>query len=487
MMRSIGSELKKILKNKVNILLFLILTCWVGYNTYGVYQLKMPTYENTAQQVPLKTFDGKPLTSMKEVITYADEILSNYEGEATMALWKTYSEDYERLYNSFTKDVDTAMMEKVYGKDYKRIFEKANGNMSEEEYYDISEKIQNYNINCGNITKSIDQYDEATKSADFPIFCKKQAELYTLNLIYTNQFISSPKQLITDNPNLYILANKDKNIENNIIEGNYYSYERPDNYIKDTNFNQFISNKIMSEKQYFGSAISMELLKYSLLSSVNFFTLLLVGVVLANSFSIENQTKTDQIIVPCKLGSAKITLSKVIAGLLVALGMTLLQFLCVFVIAFIMMKPEGWDIALISQSGLVFHSNATYMNYKEVIITHIGMVLLGAAAIGITTMSVSCFFKNRFAAVIASFSFILLPLFAEEILPKTIVKLIPTFFTEAHRFFEYDYFSYGSPVVTLFGQTIWWKYIILLVWIGIIVLLTLAMILKAKRHVVSNR
>ena len=133
MMRLILNEVKKILKNKLN--LFVILAMIIGMGIVSYLNLSPEDIPLYLDQTPivLKTFDGKELKNIEEVKAYKHEILSKYHKKADASLWEQYKKDYNNYYKEFTKQYNDAMMKKTYGKDYLDIFNKIKGQVSEED------------------------------------------------------------------------------------------------------------------------------------------------------------------------------------------------------------------------------------------------------------------------------------------------------------------------------------------------------------------
>lgn len=88
MMRLILNEVKKILKNKLN--LFVILAMIIGMGIVSYLNLSPEDIPLYLDQTPivLKTFEGKELKNIEEVKAYKHEILSKYHKKADASLWE---------------------------------------------------------------------------------------------------------------------------------------------------------------------------------------------------------------------------------------------------------------------------------------------------------------------------------------------------------------------------------------------------------------
>ena len=484
MMHLIFSEIKKILKNKLN--LFVILAMIIGLGIVSYLNLSpedIPVYRDQTPIV-LKTFDGKELKNIEEVKAYKHEILSKYHKQADASLWEQYKKDYNNYYKEFTKQYNDAMMKKTYGKDYQDIFKQIKGQVSEEDamkYMEMESKSP-YSIS----PSSISAYNAETKTVILPAFYEKQGELYMLNYIYrgsydasyVSQAQGSGEAFLTDadefiqNP-LYYMSHKDK-----LEESALSSIEMKNSALKTLNLNQ-IKQTIKNNDFVFGDTSDMEQF-IQLLTKFTFFTLLVSAIVLANSFSIENHNKTDQVIVPSKTGYKNITIAKLTAGFLVAFTTALLQFLVVLIIANQKLNLDGWDCSMTKEIFLSVYS------YKEYTLLFIGLLLLATFVISMLTMALSFFTKNQFITIIIMFLFIMTPYFAPLFLPVDILRFTPSIMLEPNHYLI-PYVYYGFPYLSVFSHAIMWKTFIAMFWLlcGVIIIAT--MLVKAKRHYVENR
>ncbi|WP_346670944.1 hypothetical protein [Faecalicoccus acidiformans] len=73
------------------------------------------------------------------------------------------------------------------------------------------------------------------------------------------------------------------------------------------------------------------------------FTLIVLSILCANTFSQEKTTKMDSIITCTKTGSTRIAVAKILANLCLCLSFTVGIILLYLVIACIFMVPRGWS------------------------------------------------------------------------------------------------------------------------------------------------
>lgn len=485
-------ECKKICKSKINLLLILAMILGISYVTYEEYHQKthLPVYPNQ-NTMKFNTFDGKPLTSTHELNSYAQDVLAKYEKmNDSKTAWEAYKNDYNHYYDIFTKKQDTNSMKKVYGSVYKNIPSFGTINSVNSLYDKVSNTLIDYSTNGEIITS----YDEETDTAVLPAFYEKQAELHTLNYIYRNNpqasyiasasnqgnpYLGDHNSSYTNTP-LYYFANKEllnEKIQNTVMIIPDSTKEIEQKFYSDKQISAFLHDKIMNTNFTFGSTFEMERFKY-VLTKFTFFSLLLIAILLANSFSIESKTKTDQIITPTRIGLVKITLAKLFAGLSIAFSSFFIQLFCVMIISFLSLNMKGWSLSITSDIHLSIYTYAQYFAVK------LQMLFTAVLAIAIVTMALSCILKNQFLTIVITFLFIMIPFFISNTLPVCIVKLIPSLFTTLDYLCPSPF--YGIPYVQLFGNVYMWKDISVVFWLVVSVGLIIIMMKKARLHRVCN-
>ena len=86
------------------------------------------------------------------------------------------------------------------------------------------------------------------------------------------------------------------------------------------------------------------------LYNLEFASLLILVIILATTFAMEKHYKTYQIMIPTAAGNKKITAAKLCAGILLALGIVLIQFLIVYIMS-LYVPSTAW-----SESDLIIPS-----------------------------------------------------------------------------------------------------------------------------------
>ena len=269
------------------------------------------------------------------------------------------------------------------------------------------------------------------------------------------------------------MSHKDK-----LEESALSSIDMKNSALKTLNLNQ-IKQTIKNNDFVFGDTSDMEQF-IGLLTKFTFFTLLVSAIVLANSFSIENHNKTDQVIVPSKTGYKNITIAKLTAGFLVAFTTVLLQLLVVLMIANLKLNLDGWDCSMTKEIFLSVYS------YKEYTLLFIGLLLLATFVISMLTMALSFFTKNQFITIIIMFLFVMTPYFATLFMPVDILRFTPSIMLEPNYYLIPNVY-YGFPYLSVFSHALMWKTFIAMFWLLCGVVLIAVMLVKAKRHYVENR
>lgn len=475
MIRLILSEVKKVFKNKINILMILCVCGFMTYTTWDCY--------HEEPMIPLKTFEGEKLTNMNDVYRYTDKIISKYEGIATVEKWNQFCDDYDVYYDQFTKGYDDEMMTKIYGNDYKKIFKEVSNNLNEDRYFKIinqcGENIQKYVGPYAGI-----DYDSETKTASLPIVYKHQDELNMLNFIYLDSYknISYEKPDIRSYKTLplYVLSHKEDNIKSIEDAEEAYLSRNKNALIDIETYNKFIEDKINHTTFHFGGTASLNPL-YTSLSRFNFLNLIPIAIILANIFSIEKKTKVDQIIVPTREGPVKIAIAKVCAGLTIGLFTTLLQLTCIFAIAYLTLKPTGMHLPEYALgTGYSFNPlmvSGIYTSNAFIIGSQIQMLLLGTFVISIFTIFLSSITKNQFVTIIIVLSFIYVPFFLQGGEFNINQIIYPCFYM----------YTSGTRLISIGGQIFYSKDISTILWLSIAVIFSIIIFIQAKIKYVSNR
>lgn len=478
MMRLVKAECKKILRSKFNIFMILILFSYTGYQAYSEYQFK---FQNTvAQEWIMKTTEGKDLNNGADYFMYADKILHQYEGKASPKLYEKFMSDYEKILEAYPlKDYDVDYMISLYGTEYEKFMQDCvNGKYSEQKRIEYLENVQ--------------------KQSYFFKFYKDDDND---NLIYPMVFY--------ENDHVRLLY---QNIYKNTMEYNYYL--KPAKDIPDLgNFKAYCLasnaeimkgldlsdplNKTMKEhfvnqeqNQHFDSVVGNNLF-VNALGCIDFVTLLMIALILSNTFAMENYYKTDQILIPSETAMKKLSLAKLLAGILVSVGILLLEYLMIYMFTMIYVPLRDLNMETISMAGTSVKSITNgIFTYKEIIGTGLFLNLLAVISTASITMLASFISKNRFITIILLITFILITTFSYPF--DTIFHNFGDHLFLANMLHTNDFFlifRYGNspePYGLWNGIFYSWKTIIVLFWMIVDIIITLIVWKISKKHVVKN-
>lgn len=113
----IKSEIKKIFKIKMNIILFIIAV----FGTSLFFGLKYFEYGNGSE--PIENQQGESISGLS-LLHYIDDIRHQYAGEWSLEKEKEYIQDYQEVYDQYNdKQIDPLYMRKNYGANYQQLID----------------------------------------------------------------------------------------------------------------------------------------------------------------------------------------------------------------------------------------------------------------------------------------------------------------------------------------------------------------------------
>lgn len=490
------SEIKKLLKNKWNLALMLFTVALMIF--FGLYSdFSSPEYDDYSYA----TFEGEPLTTDREFLAYADKVLSQYEGEANEALWQRYVDDYYTLYDTFTQEenIDTEAMAEVYGEDWRELLARN----EQQQLSDADRALLNQLMDdpSNNYVSEIIQEDDtdAITQPQYHIrtLYQDESRLHTLNAIYLHDGratlyadpFTSADMLVNTN-SLYRLSHPDELLEYTMYllcaVGNYYV--RPDYTIgyplqedAKTNLYHFAAERFSAPLSY-GSPIPSLLLHRNLTNN-NFFTLLILSVIFANSFAIEKTTRCDQLITSTKMGAVRITAAKLCANLLVVFALMSILTLCAFLLTISVVPLTGLNLPVSSAVSVLYTIDIPYLTFGEMIFDLLSLQFLGMFSAVVLISLLSCFSNSRFFTIIAMFAILFAPLMLQTSLPAIVHILSPGTYFQLNVFTTSSQYLYDP----MLSNGMWIKDLLWIVW-GIFALIAAgAMLWKARLHRVKTK
>lgn len=482
MRRLIQSEFKKIFKSKVNIVLLLVLFIFNGYRTYQVYH--QPLQYRT--DIVMKDENGVERTGLA-YWKLADQIQHSYAGTLHEDTLQQMDKDFRTIMNKYAEtDLDDEKMKAVYGDNYEALLKDArSGKYTGKE---INELFENYMQINGGIS-----YEEIEGSDKVKVHVEDYLKNDDVRQLYSNiyGYFIEDKKNVDDYENFSFEAQKkwlhpdQLNTEQLNIE--IAGLEYPDS-IFDATMENFI-NRYKSASHEIDSNIPNTLFVEALYN-LEFASLLILVIILANTYAMEKHYKTYQIMIPTAAGNKKITAAKLCAGILLALGIVLMQFLIVYIMACIFLPLRGLNLTYYSQSQASLSITAYVFTYRTLIVNAMLLISVAAMASACVTMLVSYMTKNRFATVIPLLLVTLISGFAgffNQLSPGMVIdQFFPSQMVHFTQFFTValnPHIGEMLPYFSIGGYSLAWKNVIMLFWMISIVIISLCMLMHSRRHV----
>lgn len=484
MRRLIQSEFKKIFKSKVNIVLLLILFIFNGYRTYQVYH--QPLQYRT--DIVMKDENGIERTGLA-YWRLADQIQHSYAGTLSEKTIQQMDKDFRAIMNKYTETtLDEEKMKAVYGDNYETLLKDArSGKYTGKE---VNELFENYMQISGGIS-----YEEIEGSDKVKVHVEDYLKHDGVRQLYSNiyDYYIEDKKDVADYENFSSDAQRKwlhpDQLSKEQLHIEIAGFEYPDS-IYDATMENFI-NRYKSASHEIDSNIPNTLFVEALYN-LEFASLLILVIILANTFAMEKHYKTYQIMIPTAAGNKKITAAKLCAGILLALGIVLIQFLIVYIMSCMFLPLRGLNLTYYSQSQASLNIAAYVFTYRTLIVNAMLLISVAAMASACVTMLVSYITKNRFATVIPLLLVTLISDFAgffNQLSPGMVIdQFFPSQMVHFTQFFTValnPHMGEMLPYFSIGGYSLAWKNVIMLFWIISIVIISLCMLMHSRRHVKS--
>lgn len=484
MRRLIQSEFKKIFKSKVNIVLLLILFIFNGYRTYQVYH--QPLQYRT--DIVMKDENGIERTGLA-YWRLADQIQHSYAGTLSEKTIQQMDKDFRAIMNKYTETtLDEEKMKAVYGDNYETLLKDArSGKYTGKE---VNELFENYMQISGGIS-----YEEIEGSDKVKVHVEDYLKHDGVRQLYSNiyDYYIEDKKDVADYENFSSDAQRKwlhpDQLSKEQLHIEIAGFEYPDS-IYDPTMENFI-NRYKSASHEIDSNIPNTLFVEALYN-LEFASLLILVIILANTFAMEKHYKTYQIMIPTAAGNKKITAAKLCAGILLALGIVLIQFLIVYIMSCMFLPLRGLNLTYYSQSQASLNIAAYVFTYRTLIVNAMLLISVAAMASACVTMLVSYITKNRFATVIPLLLVTLISGFAgffNQLSPGMVIdQFFPSQMVHFTQFFTValnPHMGEMLPYFSIGGYSLAWKNVIMLFWIISIVIISLCMLMHSRRHVKS--
>ena len=178
--------------------------------------------------------------------------------------------------------------------------------------------------------------------------------------------------------------------------------------------------------------------------------IMFIAICLSTVFTVEHTRKTDQIILCTRLGKKKLYAAKVLAGLTVGIGFTLLLSILMFGIVALLYGFDGYNTIL--QFVLLRPFNLTI---GQAVLILVALSFVGASLVSLFTMMLSELTKNGVATIGTITGVMLVTMFIMEMpanlkLLSEIWYLLPSNLVSLNGAFRYSALSIGGSTLAAY-------------------------------------
>lgn len=469
MRRLVAAEYRKLFKSKLTLILLVLLALFTGNMANRIYQdpaINLARGLSTSWE--FRDMEGNQIAQGIAYARYADEFHHSFAGEITPELNKRYQQLYQQMLQDYAENVlDDSAMKQVYGADYFAVMEKIDGKeFSKEEFSDLQTKYPYLTIK---------QEEADLGQLEFPIvYYEHDHTRFLYRAMYSTYHDGGRFSAEDLNPTLAV----------NILQSDNYQWlDRTGN--EEMVLRLLPSDTLRKHDSVIGSNLFLDSSKM-----INFMTLIVLIMLLANSYAMEHATKADQIIVSSCKGNHHTMLAKLIMAATFGVDVVLMQYLVVFAISCYSLPMRDLSMLAMPQAGTYLGNISPYIfTYAEIIGTQMILQSVAAMATAILTLCCSYFTKNRFAAATILFVFVIGTYYLA--LLETREHAFSSFISlgtmmEIEQYFSLTSFQQTFPYVMLGDVMISWKLIACLLWGAVMLLFSTLLYAHSKRHQVST-
>ena len=485
MLRLYLAEWKKLWKSKLTLIMILFISGFTIVTNYQNYHQKLEHFSINSDGADWTYQDqnGKAVDSGLDYLKFADQLQDEFKGEINQTLidrYITYFEDIEASYPRTELDED--YMKLTYGDDYEAFLKKAaNGEYTMDQLF---QELKNRNL-----TGSFHDNENSEKYY-FTLFYKEDRvlSLYQKAMFGYEEFLSNDPETILDGYYLDGTAASQANAKFcNIKKAEQTSIQESTMISMSDDRDQELLMKLASyhvDNEY-GSVVGNNLFAKAM-EYINVIVLVVIALLLSNSFSQEVSTKADQIIVCSKYGNTRTTIAKLLCGISLAIGVVLLQYLIIFIMSWMYVPLGNLNLIAHSQADVYVSQVSFYFfTYKEIFGSMIIVQLTAASATACLTMMLSYVTKNRFACVSVIVLFLLGSKFYFLMYPAKVgilTYLNPATMMDRLSFFDLSYSR--LPYLKIGSSIIPWRYLTVGIWMIGMGIISMFMYHKSKQHLV---
>lgn len=483
MKRLIESEFKKIFKSKINIILLIALFLFSGYRIYFAYDTTITDYK-------FQNVDGKDV----DVFDYyreADRLYHEYAGVLDESLIKQMETDFNKITSSYQRSIpDTEFMTYLYGADYEKFLTNARDGK-----YDYDE-LQNRMADMKVSGFASEEGDSKYVRAYFDYYYMEDRVISLYHQLYNQYYVFENTRPMEEermqSPSFNKLYRRVED-RKGLTEMTYFEEVYKDDYqgTSGKELLDFYNQKYLTSSTTMDSNIGNTLF-VNALNSIEFTSLVVLVLCLANTFAMERRHKVDQILVPSASGWSKITMAKISCGLLLSIAMIALQVLMVLIVSYCIVPMRNLDLVYAGQAQIFMNYNVLeyIFTYKDIIFSGILLMLLASMATVLLTVVFSYISKSRFLTAIPLLLIVFVSGsmdFFSLVFPGSVIDA----FLPSHMFHFTQYYQLNTHslinVVNVFGQMVELKNIVMIFWVLMIIVLIGGMYIHTKKyHTVKN-
>lgn len=480
MMRLLQSEFKKIWKSKLNMILLLILFVFSGWRIYDVYSESELSTDGL--DYPFQDVEGNEVKGFA-YYQFADEYHHQFAGELQASTVDNLKQDFDKIRNSYVRTIpDDAYMRLVYDDDYEIFLENARSGVYDNEQ--LRELLQDKYVN------GYSSDDGVSNKAYFEYYYKEDRVLALYSILYRNYYgfattkdISQPLYV-----NDYYITSLSSRLENRQlpIGTGFYAYQD----LPAPDIVDYYDQKYLETSYEYDSNIGNTLFTNALFS-LEFTSIMILILILSNTFAMEKHHKIDQILVPTTMGWRRITMAKVGCGMLLSVGIVVVQVCIALFFACILLPMRDLNLTYFGQAGLFMDFNVAEFiySYKEIIGSGLILMILATMATSLVTCLCSYLTKNNFLCAIPLLLIALLTgsmYFFDNLFPGTTIDMF--FPSQMVHFTQYFQIEETMRNIVRIGSTIVdLKDVVIVFWVSMIMVLTYSMYVMSKRHVVKTK
>lgn len=471
MVTFIRFELKKILKNKLNVILMLFV---LGVGCFSIYK-EVNWFDHWSPRPT--TFDGKPLSNV-EIYRYID----NFQHEHAQEITEEYVEEMRQLQEKIKNEnhmdeLHEEMMIEYYGEGYQELIHHANS-LTQEEY---EQYLQKYPCSA-DTTEYIE--GSGVYLMHGPIYLNEGGSSMLMQCF--NMYSEGWERLANKKEYLFTKENVQES-QKDYKELTLPLWEGDDFNSYDSNTIHFANDRFMNASTSFDSIVGAKLLEHIIAGrntgelNIKYTMILLVAIIISSAMFVEEK-KIEPLLMTSKKGYKQVTIAKVLTSILVPVVIYVVLIIIALFVTRAIVPIRGLD--LIADTGF-----GSFVTYGEKIGTSILLQLIGIVACSLVSLFISCLTKSR---IMSSLPVILVNV-APIMMHPNFMESVPSMFIPYLMGSPVSYFHLLDFLDDKMISKLWkigesgilMVDVVIVVWIVIAIVISLTIYFKQRRHIVK--